>query len=135
MTTKKESVYIICSICKKTILISKFFPNRKSDIMDIHYYHYNLVNTLPFNPYLRDPSDPLYLPKDYESSIYDDYENKKMLVKSVKPKLEKNDVYKPLFDTLNEITNNFNKKMKINYNDSNNLLENKYINKYKDFSK
>jgi hypothetical protein len=110
MTTKRESVYIICIICKKTILISKYFPDRQSDLNGIHEYHYNLVKTIPFNPYLRDPSDPLHLPREYEYSIYD---NKESVIEAIRKEKQakrnlsmprKYDVYKPVFDTINEIT-------------------------------
>jgi hypothetical protein len=107
MTTKKESVYIICTICKKTILISKFFPERKSDLGEIHEYHYNLINTIPFNPYLKDPSDPLHLPKECEYSIYDNKDEvlKRIRKEKVVEKMpRKYDVYKPVFETINEIT-------------------------------
>ena len=86
MITKRESVYIICTLCKRTILISKFFPDKKSDLIDIHYYHYNLVSTVPFNPYLRDKQDPLHLPRECETSIYEDYENKKQQIKEINKK-------------------------------------------------
>lgn len=117
--TRKESEYVICGACKSTVVIAKF----KEDA--------GVLPFQPFNPYALPSYDPLYLEKDlnqylveerlndYKNKIKDEIQDKKNkdFIKNyfnAKDKLlnpnfasiKKYNVYKPVFETINEINDN-----------------------------
>lgn len=112
MKTRKESEYIICSLCKKAIIIAKFDPVNHNPVVN-----YDLS---PFNPYELPPYHPQYLERDFEVALVQE----KMQAQQEKVRqmalnrfstprhnktfeftpVKKSQVYKPLMDTVKEIT-------------------------------
>lgn len=111
MKTRKESEYIICSVCKQSIIIAKFDP-----------LHNNVMVNLernPFNPYELPPYHPQYLERNFESVLVQEKIQaqqervRQMTLRRINSPgyirnpsfspAQKFNIYKPLMDTIKEI--------------------------------
>jgi hypothetical protein len=128
MRTRKQSEYIICGRCKSTVIIAKL-----QEIMPINSVNppYSVplpvikLNYFPFNPYSLSADNPYHLNNnmdDLKEKLKKQRERTRQLAennensirsKMLNPKpfspVPKMKVYKNLFDTINEITDNINK--------------------------
>jgi hypothetical protein len=148
--TRRESEYIICPNCKNTVLIIKDDTKIPINANPYTYLKYKIGPI--FNPYSRDTNNSVHLKRGFEKEIVENTLSKSMNgeLKSIKSSnkankvkeifINKHDVYKPLNETIKDITDNINR---LNFTGSrlagivekninnNNSDVNKFTNKYK----
>jgi hypothetical protein len=117
MKTKTDSVYIICSKCKHSVLIAKDHKGNP----DSHFL-FKMKYDRMFNPYYLPDNDPLFLQRDFEKEFVENTkklinEKKKVdqLLNDIKPRQHstqliidkpKQGIYKPMINTIKIINEN-----------------------------
>jgi hypothetical protein len=141
MKTKRESEYLTCTRCKNTVIIIKAEQN-PIELMEWKVKHLNQLSQLSqsnkvekiqtFNPYSSENDDKYRLEPGFEKEIIENYNLLKKMDSSNRPKeanvnrrqaqyTNKFQVYHPLIETTQEISENIRNK---NFNNINKFPKN-----------